>query len=115
MLGEARKLQAELKAAREKATDDKLKKEIEALEQKLNAFVSGGGNASAPIPLTDIPLNRLNGAFGTLLDILQDADVTPTTQATATAKDLQQALKNLQKRWSEIKEKDMTALNEKLK
>jgi len=113
MLDEARKLQAQLKTAKEKATRDDLKKEIEALEQKLNAFISGG--TTTPIPLTDFSLNRLNGAFRTLLDVLQDADTTPTTQALATAKDLQQAWTNLQKRWSEIKSKDANALNEKLK
>ena len=114
MLAEARKLQAQLRTAKEKNTRDDLKKEIEALEQKLNAFINGN-NAPAPIALTDFPLGRLNGAFGTLLDVLQDADATPTTQAVSTAKDLQQAWINLQKRWSEIKEKDVSAMNEKLK
>ena len=113
MQNEAKNLQAQLKTAREKGTQDDLKKEIEALEQKLNAFING--NPATPTPLTDFPLNRLNGAFRTLLDLLQDADATPTTQAIATAKDLQTALSNLQKRWSEIKEKDINALNEKLK
>ncbi len=114
MLDGARKLQVQLRTAKGKATRDDLKKEIEILEQKLNVFINGS-NTTTPIPLTDFPLNRINGAFRTLLDVLQDADMTPTTQAVTTAKDLQQAWTNLQKRWNEIKEKDMNALNEKLK
>ena len=105
---------AKLKTAKEKATQDSAKKEIETLEQELNTLINGS-NQSTPTPLTELPLNRLNGAFQSLLYILQDADATPTTQAIATAKDLQTALSNLQKRWSGIKEKDVNVLNEKLR
>jgi photosystem II stability/assembly factor-like uncharacterized protein len=52
--------------------------------------------------LADLPLNRLNGAFAGLLDLLQDADVKPTTQAIKTAQDLQIALAKNRKLWGEI-------------
>ncbi len=42
--------------------------------------------------VADMPLGRLAGAFTQLLDLLQDADVTPSTQAVAAARDLQAAL-----------------------
>jgi hypothetical protein len=53
--------------------------------------------------LADLPLNRLNSAFAGLLDLLQDADVKPTTQAIKTAQDLQIALAKALKTWNETK------------
>ncbi len=112
MLEEINKFQAQLKEAREKAVNNESKKEIEALEQKLNALVNGSSNA--PVPMSEFPLSRLNGAFNSLLDLLQDADAKPTTQAVAAAKDLQDALANSVTTWNEIKEKDVKILHEKL-
>ncbi|HQZ96358.1 MAG TPA: hypothetical protein PLP21_08565 [Pyrinomonadaceae bacterium] len=63
---------------------------------KLRAMIGGGqqrvGGAGEPVPVDDFPLGRLAGAFTQLLDLLQDADVAPSTQAVAAAKDLQAAL-----------------------
>lgn len=53
--------------------------------------------------LSELPLNRLNGAFIGLLDLLQDADMKPTSQAIKTAQDLQIALGKNQQLWGEIK------------
>ena len=112
MLEEINKFLAQLKEAREKAGNNESKKEIEALEQKLNALVNG--NSNAPVPMSEFPLNRLNGAFSSLLDVLQDADAKPTTQAVAAANDLQDALAKSLKTLNEIKEKDLKTLHEKL-
>ncbi|MDQ3180831.1 MAG: glycoside hydrolase, partial [Acidobacteriota bacterium] len=114
---EVKKLQAQLKTAREKAVGKSdLLKDIDALEQKLN-LLTGANRRMPPTPvsLSEFPLSRLSGAFQTLLNVLQDADTTPTTQAIATAKDLQLALANSLMLWTQIKEKDLKALNEKLK
>ena len=89
MLEEIKTLQARLKATREKTGNNK---EIADLEQKLNILLNG--NSSAPVPMSESPLNRLNGAFQTLLDVLQDTDAKPTTQAVFAAKDMQTALSN---------------------
>jgi photosystem II stability/assembly factor-like uncharacterized protein len=117
MIDEVRKLQAQIKTTRERAGQNAdLTKEIDALDQKLNTLTGASSRGpAAPTPLAEFSLNRLGGAFQTLLGVLQDADAAPTTQAVTTAKELQQVLTNLQKRWSEIKEKDVAALNEKLK
>lgn len=91
MLEEAKKLQSKLKSANHKE-----------LDAKLNLLLNGkGGNAPTPVP--ELSLNRLNGAFVGLLDLLQDADVAPSSQAVATAKDLQIALAKVVKDWNEIK------------
>jgi hypothetical protein len=55
-----------------------------------------------PIALSDFPLGRLSGAFTQLLDLLQDADVAPSTQAVAAARDLQIAMKEAESRWKEL-------------
>jgi len=91
MIEEARKLQEKAKGANNKE-----------LENELNVFLNGkGGNA--PVPASEFALNRLNGAFSSMLDLLQDADVAPSSQAVAASKDLQLALSNAAKKWQEIK------------
>ena len=62
---------------------------------KLKAMIGGGQPRSGggePVAVADFPLGRLAGAFTQLLDLLQDADVAPSSQAIAAAKDLQAAL-----------------------
>ncbi len=91
MLDEVKKLQAKLKAANNKDFD-----------AKLNILLNGERSAT-PALVSNLPLNRLNGSFAGLLDLLQDADVAPSTQAVAAAKDLQTALASAVKSWNEIK------------
>jgi len=91
MLETVRKLQAKLKSANDKE-----------FEAKLNSLLNGKGGNS-PVPLSEFPLSRLNGAFVGLLDTLQDADVMPSSQAISAAADLRIALRNAAKTWSELK------------
>jgi photosystem II stability/assembly factor-like uncharacterized protein len=115
-LGDLRNLRKKLAEAKNKAGQNDVVKSIDELDKKLAAIESGVQQTPPqPTPLTDFPLIRLSGAFTTLLDLLQDADATPTTQAVSASKELQQAWMSLQKRWNEVKEKDIPALNEKLK
>ncbi len=113
MLEDAKKMQAQLKSAREKAATDDVKKQIKAVEEKLNTLVNGAKPSVPPTPtaVSELPLNRLNGAFATLLELLQDADVAPSAQAVSAARDLQIALANSTKIWNEIKEKDVKTLS----
>ncbi|MGI8788723.1 MAG: WD40/YVTN/BNR-like repeat-containing protein [Pyrinomonadaceae bacterium] len=111
---EVKKLQVQLKNARVKAAGKSdVIKDIDALEAKLNSLMGTNRQTSpAPVPLSEFPLGRLSAAFQTLLDVLQDADATPTAQATATAKDLQQALANSLKLWNEIKTTDAALIRQ---
>lgn len=93
MIEEARKMQESAKASNNKE-----------LENELNVFLNGKGGG-APVPVSEFALNRLNGAFASMLDLLQDADVAPSSQAVAVAKDLQIALSSATKKWQEIKSK----------
>jgi hypothetical protein len=50
-----------------------------------------------------------------LLNVLQETDDAPTTQATAAVAELEQGLAPLMQRWQNIKADDVVALNQKLK
>ncbi|MBS1795351.1 MAG: glycoside hydrolase [Acidobacteria bacterium] len=106
MLRDAKKLQSRLRDLKEKAPNDDAKSRIEALDEKLKVFLTGPRPTNPPQPtkVADLPLTRLNAAFYGMLDLLQDADAAPTTQAAADAKDLQSALGYLRNRWKQIAE-----------
>ena len=87
-------------------------KSIDTIEQKIKTLTGGGRQSPGlSIPVADFPLGRLAGSFTSLLDLLQDADVTPSQQALQGSLDLQTALTRAQKMWVEIKSKDLPALN----
>ena len=60
-------------------------------------------------------LAGLAGEWGALLRILQGADATPTTQATAACAEAEKRLTAVLGRWSEVKGKEVKALNEQLR
>ena len=60
---------------------------------KLKAILNGENpRPGTPVMIAEMPLSRMPGAFTQLLDLLQDADVAPSTQAVSAARDLQRAL-----------------------
>src|SRR5205085_522592 len=61
---------------------------------------AGGGARAAS-------LAQLAGSLHRLLDVLQGADATPTTQAVAACAETQKALGDLRRRWGELKERDI--------
>ena len=76
---------------------------IAALDQRAASLAGtggggrrGGGNVS---------FSKLNGDFTALLELLQGADATPTTQAVAACTEAQRALTELLTQWNEIKNK----------
>ncbi|MBP7476090.1 MAG: hypothetical protein KA810_12615 [Pyrinomonadaceae bacterium] len=69
---------------------------------KLKQILDGSARPGTPVAVADMPLSRLSGAFTQLLDLLQDADVAPSTQAVAAARDLQTALAKAQAGWKEL-------------
>ena len=50
-----------------------------------------------------------------LLGILQEADVTPTTQAASAVPELEQAVRPLMQQWEAVKTQDLAALNAQLR
>jgi hypothetical protein len=56
----------------------------------------------------------VNGELLGLMDLVEGADVTPTTQAVAASEQSQRTLSGALLRWNGIKDKDVKALNEQL-
>jgi Mrp family chromosome partitioning ATPase len=57
----------------------------------------------------------VNGELLGLMGLVEGADVTPTTQAVAASEQVQRTLAEVLSRWSEVKDKDVKALNEQLR
>jgi len=60
-------------------------------------------------------LAHLNSGLSTLVSALDTADAAPTTQQKATFVEIEKALREQLSSWSELKSKDIPALNEQLK
>lgn len=91
-------------------------KQIDALTEKLHNLMDGVKQTPpVPVPVAEFPIGRLGGSFTSLLDLLQDADVSPSSQAVQASLDLQKALARSQKMWADIKAKELAALNETLR
>ena len=90
--------------ARATANTDAQKTRLNMIEQKLKLLTDGQQQRpGTPVPVTEFPLGRLAGGFTSLLDLLQNADVAPSTQAVSASKDLQAALEKAEVSWKEIK------------
>jgi photosystem II stability/assembly factor-like uncharacterized protein len=81
-----------------------------ALEGEGGARGPGGPNASA-----QPGLSQVHASLATLLDVLQQADAAPTTQAVVASADLQQKLRALLSGWNDLKSRDVQAVNNQLR
>ena len=117
---EAKKLGDQLKAVGAKAANDSsIAKDIDALTQKLAQFGGGGRGrgpgGGAPDAAGGISLTRVSGVASSLLALLQEADVAPTTQAVAATTAMQADFTKAELAWKTILKVDIPAINAKLK
>jgi hypothetical protein len=115
-LEQVRALRAQLKSLGDRASQTELGKAIAALDQKAAALEGGAasgqrGAASAG----EMNLAKLIGDMTSLMELLQGADATPTTQAVAASGELQRSLNSLLARWGEIRRENIKPLNEQLR
>jgi photosystem II stability/assembly factor-like uncharacterized protein len=116
-LADVRNLRARIKEVRERAGTGATSDALAALDQKLAAIGEGGGGgrggggAGAGAPT----FAQVNSALESVLDILQSADMQPTTQTVAASAELQRQLADLLSRLSAIKSADVRALDEQLR
>jgi photosystem II stability/assembly factor-like uncharacterized protein len=111
---EANGVRKQLKAIRQKLNEGMLAAAVDQVDQKLQALA--GGAARRPGAGTEPPtLAGLRTRYLALLNVFQEADVAPTTQATAGVSELDHQLPQLLERWQAIKSKDIPALNAQLK
>ncbi len=84
---------------------DTQKARLDLIEQKIKLLTDGPKRKPGEsVTVGELPLSRLGGAFTQLLDLLQDADVAPSTQASAASNDLRAALANANALWKEIRD-----------
>jgi hypothetical protein len=108
--GEMRK---QLRQIRGKLSEGTLAAAVDQAEQKLQALVGGGRR---PGPGNEAPtLAGMRTRYLTLLNVFQEADVAPSTQATAGVAELQQQMPPLMARWQSFMTQDLPALNAQLK
>ena len=118
-LDQLRALRAKLKELQQQAqgsaTDaiSEMDRKALALEGNPGGRFGGGGRGAAQTgPDT---FGSINGTLSALMQVLQEADVAPTTQAITAVSDRQQAFAGLMKRWTSLKTQDLIHLNTQLK
>jgi hypothetical protein len=111
-LEQVRKLRARLQELRDRAGKGKLADAIAKLEEKLAPLaapaIRGTADRTPSLP-------RLSVEMGMLLNTLQGADATPTTQAVAACGEVLQTLTQLLARWNDLRDREVKALNEQLR
>ena len=111
---QAAEVRNQLAALKKQAQGDTLTA-VNALDEKLNSVAGapqrffGGGGEAAP-SLASVRMRLLM-----LMNVFQEADVTPTSQATAAASELAKQVPSVLQSWDALKTRDIPALNEKLR
>ena len=115
-LAQIRKLRSQLKEASSRATQ--LTEAIGALDAKLGALEGAGGGfrgGARGAGADQATLSRVNGELVGLMELIEGADVAPSSQAVAASLELQKTLEDLFARWREIRERDLKTLNDRLR
>ena len=119
MMDEIGKVSDALAAAHSRAgSNAALAKEIEVVQASIRALTGtgrGGRGGQATGATGEMPLSRLPGSFTSMLGLLQDADVAPTTQAVRDLSALNADLARITAAWAAIKSTSVPALESKLK
>jgi hypothetical protein len=114
-LQQVRALRAQLAVRRSSAGERAVASRITALDEKAAAIAGGGSAPRANGSTAQHNLTQLNGELSQLLDIVDGADATPTTQATAAVAELERALAADLAQWNTLRIRDVTALNDQLR
>ncbi len=116
-LGQVRKLRSQLEALRGKVTDKALAEALTELDQKA-AALSGSERRRGERGLAEprgTNLNRVSADQQHLLNLLQGADATPTTQAVAACAETHKAFQELVASWEKLCSAEVKALNDRLR
>jgi hypothetical protein len=117
-LAQVQSVRSQLKERAAKAGQSALADAIVALDKQaaqLQGAAQSGFFGLAPGAKQPENFSTLNQHFGALLAVADSADAAPTTQATAAFKELEDALENLNSRWTKIRQQDIASLNTELK
>ena len=86
-----------------------------AVDAPAGAQAAGRGGAAVPGGAPADTLSSFAGSVGTIIGLLQAADVTPTAQVVAAASERQKALASLMAKWTALRTTELAALNARLK
>jgi delta 1-pyrroline-5-carboxylate dehydrogenase len=86
---------------------------IAALDQKAAGIEGAAGGG--PRGGGGSGLSRLASELLSIMNLVEEADATPTTQAVAASEALQKSLADALLNWSEIKDRDVKSINEQLR
>ncbi|MFN0088483.1 MAG: WD40/YVTN/BNR-like repeat-containing protein [Blastocatellia bacterium] len=111
---EVRSLREQLKSLREKVGAGTTAAALDALDQKAAALEGAGGGRFGPGG-GGSGLARLASDLYSVMNIVDDTDMSPTTQAAAATSTLQRGLSGLLAQWEALKGRDLRALNDQLK
>ena len=117
-LEQVRKLRSQLKELSARAAQRSLADAVLVLETKAASIEGAGGGfrgAGSRGGSGEPSLTRVHGELLELMGSVEGADVTPTTQAVAASGEVQRKLSQVLSRWTELKDRDVKALNEQLR
>jgi hypothetical protein len=97
-LDHARDLRRQLHSAHEQAAAGALAATLDSLEREAGALDGGPGGSPSAGGQPQVGLARLNGQLAELYGVVEGADVAPTAQAEALARDLERHLVALEAR-----------------
>lgn len=114
-INQATALRAQLKDRREHAGTGPSAEAIDAFSKKLEAVAGeGGGRRGRGAPQTE-SLASVRGSLLTLMGILQEADVAPTSQAVTTIAETEKKVPTALQTWQNFLQQEVPALNQQLK
>ncbi len=115
-LQQVRNLREQLKSVKARVKRGQMQREVDTLEQRASDLegTEGGWGALFLSTPEGRSLTRLNVGLKTLLAAVDSADTAPTKAESDAFHDAQNAVKEQLTLWSEIKTKDVPALNKQL-
>jgi photosystem II stability/assembly factor-like uncharacterized protein len=116
-LEQVHKVRSQLKELSGRAARGPVADAIKALDGKAASLEGPGGGprgAGRRGGSGEPSLSLIHGELLELMGVVEGADVTPTTQAITASREVQQKLSQALALWTELKEKDVKALNEQL-
>jgi photosystem II stability/assembly factor-like uncharacterized protein len=115
-IAQVKKIRVDLKSVQGKPMEQALADALNDLDKKAAALEGsrGGRGQRFAAESREPSLGRLRGDMEHLLELLQAADATPTSQAATACATTQKSLAALLARWNDIKETDVKTLNGRL-
>jgi hypothetical protein len=111
------KVRVQVKEVQVKVKEPALAEALTALDRKM-AALAGSPLMRGARPMGgrgEPSLQRLASEQHHLLDVLQGADATPTTQAVTACAETDKTLREVQAKWQEIVTREIPALNDRLR